>query len=78
MKRINGGGSVGNLIRSWCVMMPSECHREQPECGVSYIDYSEARNILDLTSVKQKRLRCQRPYTHNIRVHLLLKRTYKC
>ncbi|CAF0846283.1 unnamed protein product [Didymodactylos carnosus] len=41
---------------------------------VSCIDYSEAREILDLTTSKQKRLRRQRQ--NNLRTHLLLKRTY--
>ncbi|CAF0972059.1 unnamed protein product [Didymodactylos carnosus] len=42
--------------------------------SVSHIDYSEALNILDLTTSKQKRLRRQRQNV--LRTHLLLKRTY--
>jgi len=41
---------------------------------VSEIDYSEARNILDLTSNKQKQLRRQR--SPPLKTQLLLKRTY--
>jgi hypothetical protein len=41
---------------------------------VSDIDYSEARNILDLTTIKQKQLRRQR--TQPLCTQLLLKRTY--
>ncbi|CAF3715221.1 unnamed protein product [Rotaria sp. Silwood1] len=41
---------------------------------VSDIDYSEARNILDITTIKQKQLRRQRSQT--LYTQLLLKRTY--
>ncbi|CAF4557715.1 unnamed protein product, partial [Rotaria sp. Silwood2] len=41
---------------------------------VSDIDYSEARNILDLATTKQKQLRRQRSQT--LYTQLLLKRTY--
>jgi len=41
---------------------------------VSDIDYSEARNILDLTTIKQKQLRRQR--SQPLSTQLLLKRTY--
>ncbi len=41
---------------------------------VSDIDYSEARNILDLTCTKQKQLRRQR--SPKLITQLLLKRTY--
>ncbi|CAF1269952.1 unnamed protein product [Adineta steineri] len=41
---------------------------------VSDIDYSEARNILDLTTIKQKQLRRQR--SQSLYTQLLLKRTY--
>lgn len=41
---------------------------------VSDIDYSEARNILDLTTTKQKQLRRQR--SQSLYTQLLLKRTY--
>ncbi|UJR08952.1 hypothetical protein I4U23_013204 [Adineta vaga] len=42
---------------------------------VSDIDYSEARQLLDLTIVKQKELRRQR--SQALFTQLLLKRTYK-
>jgi hypothetical protein len=41
---------------------------------VSDIDYSEARNILDITTTKQKQLRRQR--SQRLYPQLLLKRTY--
>lgn len=41
---------------------------------VSDIDYSEAQNILDLTTIKQKQLRRKRSQT--LCTQLLLKRTY--
>jgi hypothetical protein len=41
---------------------------------VSNIDYSEARNILDLTTIKQKQLRRQR--RQPLHTQLLLQRTY--
>jgi hypothetical protein len=41
---------------------------------VSDIDYSEARNVLDLTTLKQKQLRRQR--AQSLHTQLLLKRTY--
>ena len=45
-----------------------------PDDFVSDIDYSEARNVLDLTTLKQKQLRRQR--VHSLHTQLLLKRTY--
>jgi hypothetical protein len=42
--------------------------------SVSDIDYSEARNILDLTAIKQKQLRRQR--SQPLFTQVLLKRTY--
>ena len=41
---------------------------------VSHIDYSEAQNILELTTTKQKQLRRQRSQV--LYKHILLKRTY--
>ncbi|CAF1299206.1 unnamed protein product [Didymodactylos carnosus] len=58
--------------------MPSKCYLDETMCNVSCIDYSEVRYILNLTSIKQKRLSCQRLFKDNIRVCLLLKRTYNC
>ena len=56
--------------------MPQQHERElfPSEHFVSDIDYSEARNVLDLTTSKQKQLRRQR--SQALYTQLLLKRTY--
>lgn len=52
----------------------NECHSLSSETLVSRMDYSEAQDILEMTTVKQKELRRQR--TTCLFKQVLLKRTY--
>jgi hypothetical protein len=52
----------------------NECLLFSSEIWVSHIDYSEAQNILELTTTKQKELRRQRSQV--LSKQILLKRTY--
>jgi len=52
----------------------TECHTYSSDPFVSDIDYSEAQNILEQTTMKQKQLRRQR--SQILHKQLLLKRTY--
>ncbi|CAF3985940.1 unnamed protein product, partial [Rotaria sp. Silwood1] len=52
----------------------NECYTFSSNSIVSHIDYSEAQNILELTTTKQKQLRRQRSQV--LYKQVLLKRTY--
>ncbi|CAF1388120.1 unnamed protein product [Adineta ricciae] len=52
----------------------NECLSFSPNVFVSHIDYSEAQNVLDLTTTKQKQLRRQRSQV--LYKQVLLNRTY--
>lgn len=52
----------------------NECRTYSSDLFVSDIDYSEAQNILELTTTKQKQLRRQR--SQHLHKQILLKRTY--